>query len=486
MNLNNQKEKNLEGEELLGLCGYGDPVISCGTLKKTNENLPDEGQCPEITIPLLLISSFTSFFSYADYYICSYYLKALISSVCPLYYSEAIGYASGFYGILYFAVISGVQQTVQIYTSQLISTSQGGKINLILRQSILICFGVLFCITLPMVLTQDYVLTAFGVDEKVISLVLYIIIMTFPAMMLRAVTDSSKSMIQGAGKVKELGIANFIIIVALFIYSYLIIVYLDMQLMGYCLCLFLYELSNLIVCLVLYFFLLKEAVRDISLCLFQEFRWYSCECLKMVSAIMYSFVAEECLLLILTKNGCPIQVAAYSVFSNVAIILQYKSMALMALPQNQFNFYLEKGDKGSALRCYIKYCAIFGLEVLIFSIPVNFLLPYTLKIIGANQAVVEQFNGIVVLLMMFHIVMEVQMWIKKVIYSSDLKEHAIWINIAFGVIFTLTFSWIFVIEFEMGLKGIYLVKLLDAIFRMICSIGVVQYYGFSNYKGCKN
>ena len=48
-------------------------------------------QYSEITLASFTVSSITSFFTTADYYICIYFIKVLMSAYCPLYYSEAIG-----------------------------------------------------------------------------------------------------------------------------------------------------------------------------------------------------------------------------------------------------------------------------------------------------------------------------------------------------------------------------------------------------------
>lgn len=88
---------------------------------------------PSITVASYIVTGFTNFFNIADYYICVYFVKVLISANSPLYYSSALGYVSGYYGIFYFSMILGVQQTIQTYTSQLIKTDNKNRINLLWR-----------------------------------------------------------------------------------------------------------------------------------------------------------------------------------------------------------------------------------------------------------------------------------------------------------------------------------------------------------------
>lgn len=82
-----------------------------------------------------------------------FFFRAMVSAHCPVYYSQSIGYASGFYGVTYSAIVLGARITLQIYTGQLMSSSNKNRINLFLRQSVLFCLAVLVFFTIPMMFT---------------------------------------------------------------------------------------------------------------------------------------------------------------------------------------------------------------------------------------------------------------------------------------------------------------------------------------------
>ena len=79
----------------------------------------------------------------------------------------------------------------------------------------------------------------------------------------------------------------------------------------------------------------------------------------------------------------------------------------MTLPMNQFNFYLGQGQKDKAKRNYQKYLIFITLSSIIFAIPLYFLLPYTLSLLGSNEAVIKIFDGILVLTVVISVVVEV-------------------------------------------------------------------------------
>lgn len=147
---------------------------------------------------------------------------------------------------------------------------------------------------------QKPVLSLLGVTDEVNDKTLEVLIKTIPAMALRAITDSSKSMIQGAGNIKVLGTLSFFNILVFCGYSYFFIVTLNLETDGYCLAIFMYEFSSLLICVVFYFFIIHKGIRDCSIGILTNLGWYSCEVLKLVSSIMYSFISTESLLFILT------------------------------------------------------------------------------------------------------------------------------------------------------------------------------------------
>ena len=75
--------------------------------------------CPEITVVSFLKNAFSSFFTTSNYQLSLFFIRVLVSASCPVYYSQSIGYASGFFGVFYTCLIMGSQTSIKIYTGQL-------------------------------------------------------------------------------------------------------------------------------------------------------------------------------------------------------------------------------------------------------------------------------------------------------------------------------------------------------------------------------
>ena len=167
-----------------------------------------------------------------------------------------------------------------------------------------------------------------GVDEKVISLTIELLIKTIPPMALRAMTDTMNSMIQATGRIGRLGLFSFVNLLFSFIYGYFIIAYLEFGINGYCLTLFLYELTSFIICLYFYFFELEEEIRDCSISIFENLCWLISEILKTTFGTMYNIISKEMLLIILTIGKESTDVASFTLVSTIANILKSKSVSV--------------------------------------------------------------------------------------------------------------------------------------------------------------
>ena len=71
---------------------------------------------PPITVVSFLNCMILSFFTTVNYQVSMLYIRVLISANYPVYYSKSIGYATGFYGVVYTAIVLGARFTLQIYT----------------------------------------------------------------------------------------------------------------------------------------------------------------------------------------------------------------------------------------------------------------------------------------------------------------------------------------------------------------------------------
>ena len=100
-----------------------------------------------------------------------------------------------------------------------------------------------------------------------------LLIKTIPPMALRAMINPMNSMIQATGRIGHLGIFSLLNTFISFFYGYLIIAVLEMGINGYCLTLFIYELSTFMICLYFYFFELEEEIRDCSLGISENLCW---------------------------------------------------------------------------------------------------------------------------------------------------------------------------------------------------------------------
>ena len=144
-----------------------------------------------------LASGFLSIFTFADFFMCSLILKTFLAGNAPIESTEAAAYMTGFYSITLFAMNVGVVDSQGIYCAQAFSVNQFEKINLLLRQSIVISLILFFIIAFPLSFYVPSILPALGVREDLIGITQSLVFYMMPALIFRMGTDSFKAALQG-------------------------------------------------------------------------------------------------------------------------------------------------------------------------------------------------------------------------------------------------------------------------------------------------
>ena len=334
-------------------------------------------------------------------------------------------------------------------------------------------------------LTQRPMLEMFGVEEKVISLTIEVLLKTTPAMALRPATDAMNNMIQATGRIEKLGVLSFFNMLLFFAYSYLSIAVLDQGINGYCLMMFLYQLTSLMVCLYFYLFELEVDIRDTSIGIFDNLCWYILEILKVTLGSMCSIISRESLIIILTVAKNTTDLATFTPISSLEGILKAKSISVTSQSLNKLNFLLAKRDFPAAKRYYLKTLFIFLIEGMATGVVLYFAIPYVFYWSGSSQVFQDAINDTKLLLALTTIAMDIFMWVQLMAFSVNKKLESFLTNVVLGVGMLTGVGWYLIVHLKMRMVGILFAIIADHVVRTVVLFLVIEVTGLESYEGVK-
>lgn len=232
-------------------------------------------------------------------------LKMLTAQDKNVELATATGYMTSFYSLFLFAVGSGLTDAIGIYCSQAWGSKKPEDINrmyLMFKQSMLIMAMYYLAVITPLALfVETFLVNKVGVSVAVSATSQTLVIYCLPGLFVRSLTDVFKSYAQAQEITVKLGYFTLFNLAIVPFYSYLFIITLKLEALGFGLCLLTYECGNVIIALVIFKKYMKPECRTTQLALSDKFGWFLCESTKNSATVFHIYLAYESVTLIISK-----------------------------------------------------------------------------------------------------------------------------------------------------------------------------------------
>ena len=238
------EQKSSKGYELQELPSQ--PIINPAKKKqrKSSESIFTE---EEQTLPRILLNSFSqgipTSFTYGDFYYCMITVRVILSSTGQLSLLAASAYSTSYFAICMHCLISATVDTQSTLGSQAFGKRDYQKLNLYLKQSLFVCFSLVFIFVVLPCCFLDTILEFFGAQEDLVGDTKSIILWSMPGYLVRIFGDNLKVYIQNQGKMQEIGKKSFLIFCLFVPLSCVLVGVYNMGAAGIGISLIVYELS---------------------------------------------------------------------------------------------------------------------------------------------------------------------------------------------------------------------------------------------------
>lgn len=420
-----------------------------------------------------------------DFSLCMLILNIYLLSSANISTGVASAFMVPFMNITVLAMMQGFNRTLQIYCTQYLSKGLYSRINLIYRQSLVLSILLFVMTSIPSIFAFPFLLRALGITEIAIYKTQVLIVIVIPAMIIRVFADTSKSMLRGLGIFNPLGSSIYFCFLLFLLYSYLFMVVLKLEFVGFGLSLFLYEFSCLISVLYLVWKYSYKVTSDFSLDISNGFTWILCESLKSVLPYLTSWVIAELAVIILTLTKDEVQLAAFAQLTNIPGTFLKLVGAYSGVFVNFLNECFAKNDYTRSLKQFKIFCVTCSAIYVIY-LAVMFLI--ALIIISSykvdspiRSAIIE---AIIPTITYSYLAM-IQVSLYPCCIAFELKGLLTFFGIFFDIILRVPVTFIVVFVYGQGLSGLYWTNTIFQ-FTFVIIFGSILLKDFKNFKGTKD
>lgn len=247
-----------------------------------------------------MLSGTLNILSTADYIITIMLLNTYLLQGGNVSLGGAVSYVNMFTNIVTFALTMGYNFTMMNFSGQCSGKQEYRKINLYYRQVAFfsnlnfLIFGIGGWFLLP------YGQRALSMDEETIGYTSQLLLVCLPAIFIRTNEDNLKYLLRGQGIIKQVGMGINVAVVLFLVYSYVIMVTLDMGIYGYGLCLFIYEVTSCSVSIYCFFRIMNAKCREMTLPFTKNIFFTFKSSLKITVPLLVTWVSGELLIILLT------------------------------------------------------------------------------------------------------------------------------------------------------------------------------------------
>jgi len=318
-------------------------------------------------------------FTYSDFFICALVLKFMLIHVNSdnvergTLVVAATAFHGAYFSILMQSINQGVLESHGIKGAKAYTNKNYKRLNQIFRQAIYCCLLFFILVTVLPCFWLDKVLIIIGVEGRQLEIVKKLIYWSFPAMLLRVANDNLKAFIQNQDLLAEVGISNFVVFLIWLPISFLVVKFIPDNCIGYGAALLVYEIMCLLFNIRLSYKKCNKLTRDTSLPVLDGFGTFCCDSIKisMTSWLMYVFL--DSMIIILQQVGNESQMATYSIFYNITLVIVSLVGGFIVYPRNIVNYFLAKQRIMHARRIFSRFFWVY--------LWFNFLIPFIISLI---------------------------------------------------------------------------------------------------------
>jgi len=429
--------------------------------------------------------SLSSILIYSDYYFATLILTLFLAKTHPSEDVAATGYMLGYYSVSLFALNIGVVQNVAIYAAQAFGVKDFHKMNQLLRQGIVAVMILIIFVLIPGGIFSHLLLQALWVPENVALLGRASILWMLPGLTMRSITEMFKSFLQAQKIISEIGYANMFTFVIFLIYSSIIMLWLKMGHPGFGICIFLMELSNMLVCLYLY---LRKAIpesRSTIVSWTENFLWFSWEALKTTATYWMVTAISEVIVIILTKYSTTDHVSAFTITFGFANVHFFIAESLSVYPRTIVNMCIGKREMKGAKSIYnmhLKFHLIVSLINIAILGGVKYI-NYQFFTLDNRIAIIEMDTFL--LMLIIDLLMYLLSFNRMYMNIIELKLVMMAALLISGIFTRGGLILLFVGYFSLGLTGVIYGSAIGMIGVLIVGFPTVSLYDWNKIKGLR-
>lgn len=306
--------------------------------------------------------SLPSCFSIGDYMIVVIILKSLIAYTMNLELTTATGYLTSYYSLFLFSIGYGLNESIGIYCAQSWGSKDShdrGKMYLMYKQACVIMIIYYLTVTTPLsFFFKRFLVNVIGANPEVAIYAQKLVMYCLPGLFIRSMTDIFKSYAQAQDIIAQLGYFTLMNLIIVPFYAYFLIVYMDLGAIAYGLSIFIYEIGNTIIAVLVWKNMIHEDTKKTHLKLGYKFGWFLCESIKNLLTILHVFLAYESVIVIISQLHDDGQLGAYTILFNVGEALRLIAKGFTIYGRTEVNKYIGKGWFKTAKSVYFKIFTI--------------------------------------------------------------------------------------------------------------------------------
>lgn len=297
-------------------------------------------------------------------------------------FTAAIGLTLTFFNITTLALNFTICEVVGIRCSNLFGKSDFGGMKRVMNHGYFVQIVLLLSFSLPVFYFSDFILSSFGVDKEVASLVKMMLLALFPASVLQVMTDIFKTFCQSQNIITVFGPFQIFCILVYTIVAWYSMVFKEKYILGFILSKSIFEFLDLLLCIYLHFFQIKaETKKPISRVLvgFTDFVWSVC---STIGTFYIGYFAMELNTLLLGFTRDNDQITCYTSIINFAGLIYSGAIGVAAYGRAKVNALIGAKE-------YQKARNLFNLVIFIFVV-LGFIASFTLYL---SRKFIAQFYG---------------------------------------------------------------------------------------------
>ena len=345
--------------------------------------------------------------------------------------------------------------------------------------------GLFLCLflALPCYFGMRYLLYWIGIHEDIVENSMLLILLLAPGNLLRLINDNTKAVLQAQGLINKVGVFSFVNMVFFCIYSPMLMIYADLGILGYGLCMLIYEGVGILFQAIMCFFLADRRSFDSEIPILTKIGWISFECFKNSLTIILSSWAFDYYLFLLSFLHSKAQTSLYTLNYSITMAFCQNSSSIINYPRIVINYLLAHKEFDKVKKSYLK----LGFYVVLVCIG----LIAIVGLISAGMSYLIVSNTIDELWELFPTLSSVLLitvfdqWNRAIMVAFEKKCEAISASLIFCGLGRIVIGYFLVYYFGYGVVGVNISDTICLSMRSIVYLFYIMTCDFKDFKGIK-